>query len=375
MIVRPFLYILSGMVAPVSDARVLTTPPDDEFLPLNVVFRLGFNWCDVIFATALLWSVFNPWSSLGWIIAFGSLALSLWVRGHRTALHIDADNVIAHILRPLRRPLVISQPKSDFVSIGYESRNDSVWRFRVEKLWAPRRHLLVLRHAQDRDKDVLLHSGYGRDDLEAWLTTWTRALGLPAEDVNNPRIDVRSKRKFRGIPKVQAPPTNPLPLAEHPVPDEIDWQHPPAGLQITATDTRITIRQTVGLPRLGLYRLVAAILLAPFSALGFIATREAAVVIVFTIVGTIVLTMLRGHLPLPASHKMTLYRGRGLLLRYDRLFWITWRWIGWKNLMAVEPSYDHLNIRRRRGAYLFGTALTPQQMAWLDGYLKMAIKD
>lgn len=375
MIVRPCPYILTGMVAPVADARVLTTPPDGESLPLHVVFRLGFNWCDAVFAAALLWSVFNPWSSLGWIVACGCLALSLWVRGHRTALRIDADNVTAHVLRPFRRPLVISQPKSDFVSVGYESRDDSVWRFRVEKLWAPRRHVLVLRHAQDRDKDVLLHSGYGRDDLEAWRATWTRALGLPAEDIDKPRVDVRSKRKYRRMPKVQVTPAQALPLAEQPLPNEIDWRHPPEGLQVTATDTSITIRQTVGLPRLGLYRLVAAILLAPFSAFAFIMTREAAVVMVFMTIGTILLSMLRGHLPLPASHKMTLYRGRGLLLRYDRLFWVTWRWIGWNNLMALEPGHDHLNIRRRRGAYLFGTGLSAQQLTWLDGYLKLAIKD
>ncbi|GEM_PF-5883487 len=375
MIVRPFPYILSGMVAPLADARVLTTPPDGEALPLDTVFRLGFNWCDVIFGAALLWSVFNPWSSLGWIVAVASLALSLWVRGHRTVLHIDTDTVTAHILRPFRHPVVVSQPKSDFVSIGAVSGNFSVWRFRVETLWAPRRQMLVLRHAHDQDRDVLLHSSYGIDDMAARRTAWSQALGLPVEDVDDPRVDARAKRKPLRMPKVPAIAASTLPLAEQAAPDDIDWRHPPEGLRITATDTVITIRQTTGLPRLGLYRLVAAILLAPFSALALIATREMAVVFAFTIVGTVLLAMLRGHLPLPASHKISLYHGRGLLLRYDRLFWVTWRWIGWKKVLAVKPGHENVEIKGRRGRYYFGTGLSAQQLAWLDGTLKLVIKD
>jgi len=359
---NPFQILYHGLVPSILSPRLTISRLEHERQPMIAEFGCSATYLD---ALVVAFGVLGFVSFWFWVAMAPCLTGTLWARLHRGVLAIDDHTVTASVRRPFGQKREMQTDRSGYTRLDYTT-GLTLEPGLLEQVIAPTRHLLVLRHGTDRRLDVPVFSSVDFSDLASAQAHLSSLLNVPAKEM---------AAAYTATDAIVPAEQILQPMAEQGVEQEIDWRHPPEGISVSATDDRITLCQTVGLPRLGLYRTVAAILVAPFSLLGVVLPWQALVFIVIAVVISGIVMKLRGLLPLPNSHKMTLYRRRGLLLRFDSPFFISWRWIGWKNLLATAPDNDHLNIRSRDGIYSFGTKLSPQTLTWLGGYLELAIKD
>lgn len=366
---RDLLWILNNGQAPAPIvARSVIEPLDVTATPMRARFHTGVNMLEIFAGIAVLVLCFHlTWWWL-WLLLAALIGGSVFVRFHWSEMTIDDSSITVVRHRPFRLDQTQVENRTDYVSLSYRStvsgRARSFNGTLVDALLEPARHVLFLRHKEDYGRDAPLFWTTDWDEIAEWQAKLSAALGVPVEEMAS-----------AGQTMVAAEDLT-KPLAIRVTPDElpdIDLETPPQGISVIRhndtifiqlpDDTRSRMGKRVATAILALPLLVPFAIMAPLEVQAIFGIMVVVVLIRWKLGGE--------KIPL-AAHRITLDRHKGIRLHFPRLYWPSWRTIGWTDLMAVENGRSFLIFRDRRDFWMAGEKLPTPDVEWLRSFITSA---